>query len=189
MTCIVAVAHKCKSHGGIVWMGGDACGSRGTERSIRSESKVFVRGPMVLGYTSSFRMGQLLQYRLDIPEHHPRISDMGYMSMIFMDAVRECFKQGGFTTWHDGGEHGGEFLVGYRGRIYCVQSDFQVGSRREGFDAVGSGSPVALGALHATHRNIMGVPPKNRVRYALEAAAHHDTGVAGPFKIIAGGEA
>lgn len=75
---------------------------------------------------------------------------------------------------------GGTFLVGYNGKLYAIQNDFQVGIPAIEYDAVGCGANFALGALHATKNK----RPEDRVMMALEAAATFSAGVAPPFKVI-----
>jgi hypothetical protein len=166
VTCIVGVAD-----GGQVIIGGDL--------TIRSDSKVFRAGPYVMGFTTSFRMGQLLRYSLRPLE--PGTWDVDrFMSTALIDAVRQCLKDGGYATTKDGGEVGGEFLVGYRHLLYVVYSDYQISRTADLYDAAGCGADLALGALHAT----VGDEPERRVTKALEAAAHHSAGVCGPFTIL-----
>jgi ATP-dependent protease HslVU (ClpYQ) peptidase subunit len=68
MTCIVGMVEN-----GKVYIGGDSAGVSGFDYHIREDQKVFQNGDMIFGFTSSFRMGQLLQYSLKIPDHDPRI--------------------------------------------------------------------------------------------------------------------
>lgn len=175
MTAIAAVAHK-----GDVWMGGDSCGSDGWRSAVRADEKVFLVGPMVMGFTSSFRMGQLLRYSLTVPEQPAGSTDAQFMSTAFVDAVRKCLKDGGFARKENETETGGDFLVGYRGVIYHVQSDYSVSVTLDQEGAVGSGYLVCLGALFANR----GRPPKERIRQVLAAAAHHAVGVRPPFTIL-----
>lgn len=63
MTCIVGVTHK-----GRVYMGGDSAGVSGLDLTVRKDQKVFRNGEFAIGFTSSFRMGQILQYVFFPPE-------------------------------------------------------------------------------------------------------------------------
>ena len=137
MTCIVGVVHK-----GRVWIGGDSAGVDGWALQVRADSKVFRRGPFVLGFTTSFRMGQLLRYGLQIPLHPPHIEVEQWMATAFIDAVRECLKGGGFAQKKDEQETGGTFLVGYRSHLFAVHDDYQVGQAIDGYDAIGSGAQI-----------------------------------------------
>lgn len=83
MTCIVGMVE-----GGRVWIGGDSAGVAELELTVRADEKVFTNGPYVFGFTSSFRMGQLLRYKLKPPKP-PRFGDlMAFMVNDFIEAVR-----------------------------------------------------------------------------------------------------
>ena len=62
MTCIVAIAEK-----NVVYVGADSLGSNGNKIITRKDTKIFIRKPFIFGFTSSYRMGQLLRYSLVIP--------------------------------------------------------------------------------------------------------------------------
>jgi len=49
---------------------------------------------------------------------------------------RECFKEGGFATKEDEKEIGGNFLVGIQGRLFCIESDYQVEEAIDNYTAV-----------------------------------------------------
>lgn len=177
MTCIVGIADKGRVH-----LGGDTQGSTGWSGIDRADGKVFVKGPMVMGFTTSYRMGQLLRYKLEIPEHPEGVEVYEYLCGAFIDAVRECLKDGGYTTVTHNVEQGGVFLLGYRGRLFKVEADFQVGERRDGFDACGCGEDHALGALHVAKGS-----PRRRIETALAAAQRFSIGVGGPVEYVVGG--
>lgn len=177
MTCIVGYAED-----GICYMGGDSAGVSGWDLLLVRDPKVFRKKDMVFGWTGSFRMGQLLEYRLEIPQHHPDVDDATYMRTDFVDAVRACLKEYGFARVEDNVDQGGHFLVGYRGTIYRVESDFQVFVHAKPYDAVGCGSSFALGALHAMRGD--DVDPTTRVILALTTAADLSAGVREPFTVV-----
>lgn len=175
MTCIVGVAHE-----GKVYIGGDSAGSDGWSMRDRADSKVFVNGPFVFGFTTSFRMGQLLRYSFSPPKRHPDDDVMAYMVTQFIDALRTCLKSGGFAAKNDEVERGGTFLVGHAGRLFQIEGDYQVGESREGHDACGCGEQYAIGSLHATQ----GQSPEDRIGKALRAAETYSSGVRAPFHVL-----
>ncbi len=160
-------------------MGADSAGVSGFDLRVRSDSKLFRNGPMLFGFTSSFRMGQLLRYSLRVPLHDPEMDSMAYMATAFINAIRECLKEGGYASKTNENESGGTFLVGYQGGLYMIEPDYQVGQAMDGFMACGCGAPYALGALHATE----GEPPDVRINKALLAAERHSAGVRRPFDV------
>jgi ATP-dependent protease HslVU (ClpYQ) peptidase subunit len=175
MTCIVGLVDA-----GRVVMGADSAGVGGMDIQNRKDVKVFTNGDFVIGCTTSFRMIQLLQYSLHAPKRHPDTDVMKFMVTDFIEAARKVFREGGFTSKKEEVESGGTFLVGHAGRLFRVDSDFQVGERADGFDSCGCGEAYALGSLACTD----GMPSKDRVRRALEVAAHFSAGVRGPFVFV-----
>ena len=172
MTAIVGLVHE-----GSVYIGGDSAGVAGMSLTVRADAKVFRNKGYVFGFTSSFRMGQLLRYSLKLPK--PRRDVDAFMSTTFVDALRDCLKAGGWAAKENDREEGGTFLVGVRGRLFAVYDDYQVAEAADGFAAVGCGHQVALGALYATTGT--GLSPRRRVKRALKAAERFNSGVRGPF--------
>lgn len=177
MTCIVGI-----TDGTTVWLGGDSAGVTGTALMIRADSKVFASGEYVIAFTTSFRMGQLLRYAFTPPPPAPGTDLHEFMCTTFVDRLRACLKEGGWAAKDDGREEGGNFLVGVRGRLFEIMSDYQVAERDADFTATGCGEPFALGSLHATAG--LGLAPPLRLRTALEAAARFSSAVAGPFTVV-----
>lgn len=178
MTCIVGIVDK-KSKKVII--GGDSASSDDTNIFIRKDVKVFNNNGFTIGCTSSFRMIQLLRFSFEPPEIKSK-DIYEYMCTDFINAVRNCFKDGGYLQkYTDGDEKGGTFLVGYKGRLFKVESDFQVGENLNGMDAVGCGANFALGSLYSLSK--LDIPIKNKVLKSLEAAEFLALGVSRPFVI------
>ena len=181
MTCVVALEHK-----GEVYFGCDSTGVKDDQvlaKIPRNDEKIFKNGPFLIGFTSSFRMGQILRYSLKIPRQG-RKQVMTYLVNDLMDTVRSTFKKKGFSSKKsedDSSDYGGEFLLGYKGRVYSIGSDYQVGINTNGYAAVGCGEPIAMGSFHST-KDVR--DPVKRCRMALEAAATFSAGVEGPFKFM-----
>ncbi len=177
MTCIVGLVHR-----KTVYIGADSASVLGWTSRVTRLAKVFQKGPFLIGYTSSFRMGQLLQHALAVPVQgtaRKERDDMKFMVTVFAEHVRSLLKDRGMSKVEANAESGGQFLVGYRSRLYSVMSDFQVNEMADGYDAVGSGAEYALGALYA----MKGVAPQTRVRRALEVSAHFSMAVCPPFVV------
>jgi ATP-dependent protease HslVU (ClpYQ) peptidase subunit len=175
MTAIVGFVEK-----GKVWIGGDSagCGSDWS-RTVRRDAKVFALGDhFLIGFTTSFRMGQLIRFKFRPPEQGGKQDGFEYLCSTWVDSLRECLKAGGFAEIDKNREQGGCFLLGYRGSLYTIYSDFQVAESADGFAACGCGEPYALGALHVARGNA-----RQRITTALEAAARFSAGVTGPFVI------
>ena len=193
MTCIVAMAD-----GQRVVMGGDSAGVDGRDLYLRADAKVFLKGSYLIGFTTSFRMGQILRYETELPELPSNLDseDMErFFVTDFIPAVRQSFEQHGFAKTarfsapdrpgmsEDGQVVGGTFLVGVAGQIFEIRGDYQLGRPVTAYSAVGAGAMVALGALRALEE-VEGLSLRDRVTRALETAEAYSAGVRGPFQIV-----
>jgi len=179
MTCIVGIVGP---EG--IYLGADSATTAGYQVQELASHKVFRRGEFLFGVCGYLRLLQILRHRLQLPPMWSSQSIEHYMNGPFIDAVRAACQQGGFTRYLGGQEiAGGVFLVGRGQRLFCVGPDFAVSEVRESYDAIGSGSSLALGSLHSSAG--WTDDPKERVYLALRAAARYDAGVAPPFVLIA----
>lgn len=147
--------------------------------------KVFRNEDMVIGVSGRNRALQLMQYRLDPPEHSPKKNIEKYLTVDFADALRKAFGDAGNRETQHGVEAIPESyaLVGYRGRLFTVWGDFGWTESSEPYAAIGCGAPYALGAL-ATLQQTTAMAPSDRVRQALAVAAKFSAGVREPFHVI-----
>jgi len=182
MTCVVGL----EDHG-IIYVGADSAGIDSHSLSIvgRADEKVFVTddGDFIMGFAGSFRIGQLLRYALVTPDQPGRMDDMAYMVTDFIDAVRAMQHDKGAREKKDELEqHEASFIVGYRGHLYVIESDYQVGRPIDNYAAIGCGADMALGAMYATKK--LKMKPEERLMLALQAAAEFSAGVRPPFHIL-----
>lgn len=126
-------------------------------------------------------MSQVLAHGFTPPKRHAEQDVYEFMVTDFIDAVRTRLKAAGWARRSEEQEQGGCFLVGYQGRLFKVEGDYQVGESAYGYDAVGCGGDVACGSLFSTTGRLN---PEDRVRTALMAAEAHNAGVRGPFLVL-----
>ncbi len=177
MTCIVGYVEKDK-----VYIGGDSAGAANLQVRIRSDEKVFKKGKMIFGFTTSFRMGQIIRYSFKIPKHKKGIKDYEYMCSIFIDALIKSFTENNFAKIDNNRITGGTFLIGYKKNLYKVQNDFQVSKLLQPYDVCGIGEQYALGALKVLET--LTLQPKEKVKKALITAASLSGAVSEPFHIV-----
>jgi ATP-dependent protease HslVU (ClpYQ) peptidase subunit len=176
VTCIVGV----RTVKGVL-LGGDSMGSNGYSGAPTLAPKVFrLSRQVACGYTTSFRMGQVLEHHITLPaldgdEHAWAIS-------AFVPALRETFKEHGYANVHNNEETGGTFLLAVRDRLFTVQGDYSVLERIDPFDACGCGESFATGAMHALYKPQ--VSPRRLLTAALDAASAYSTGVAPPYNFV-----
>lgn len=183
MTCIVGVTHENK-----VYMGADSCGSNLYSWQTVGNNKVFEVGDFLIGCTTSFRMIDLLTYSLTGVIQRPEDSDDKFVRTTFINSVIDCFKANDFG---ESGK-GGNFLLGYKGKLYEVQDDFSILNSPAWGASVGSGEQSARGSLWSTlpgqiklnEETALAIDPKQRVFLALSAAEACVPSVRGPFVVL-----
>jgi hypothetical protein len=180
MTCIVGFSHK-----GISYLGGDAAGSESNGGNITSRAypKVFHKNDFVMGYTTSFRLGDILEVVCPPPEVKPNTLTLReHLISKWIPPLRDKLKSEGWLEIDKNREKGGTFIVGYHGELCIIYDDLQVSQVADNYCSVGSGSPYALGALYVMKD--MKIRPKNRILNALHAAVYHNAYVREPFTIV-----
>lgn len=179
MTCIAGFI---ENKSGKVFIGGDSAGVGGYSLSIRKQPKVFRVDEFIFGYTSSFRMGQIIEHYFSTPEKTEGMDDFAYMVKRVVPHIKSLFRDHGYGTEKDGEFIGGVFLIGYNSRLYEIQSDFQVGENISMVNGVGCGDDLAMGAMSALEDS--GLSGKDIVMKALKIAESMSAGVRGPFHIV-----
>lgn len=189
MTCIVAV-----TDGRRIVLGADSVGvGRNSYHQIRRDPKIFAMGSFLLGFTTSFRMGQVLMHS-EFPE--PPVTEdptraFRFMVREFVPAARGCLDGGGFAKTltlnrpdfqevHTA--QGGTFIVGFDGFLFEVHDDYAVAMQELPYTAIGAAHLPALGALAATAD--LGLSLETRARRALQAAATHTGSCRQPFRFL-----
>lgn len=175
MTCIVGIATE-----GKIILGADSAGVSGLDMRIRKDRKVFLNGELIIGGTSSFRMLQLLQFNLTPPAIVEGQEPYAYAVRALVPAIRDTLKSGGYAITNSGREEGGVFIVGFRGCLFTIHSDFQVAECIDDITAVGCGEGYAMGAMHALSQ----ADPMTRLQAGLNAAAAFSAGVCAPFHFV-----
>lgn len=183
MTCIVGFIEN-----GVTYIGSDSLGSNGYSGKVYKGGKVFHidnKNDIISGYTSSYRMGQLLKHSSGLFDKLSLIENSvneRYMVNNFIPRIQDLFKSGGYQTDKSGQKGGGVFLLGFKDRLYKIQEDYSVLETDDEYDACGSGEDFALGALSAIKD--LKLNPKERMRIALNAASKFSVGVSPPFYMV-----
>lgn len=144
MTCVVAFVDKKKK----LHFCADSSGTDvGQHTRLRlKKTKIFTVGEMLFGYTTSFRMGQLLENCFSLPTRPEGMTDdYQYMIRHVVPDIRKLFIDHGYMLSTD--KMGGTFIIGYRGAIYLVEDDFAVLVPATNYAACGSGGSQAESIL------------------------------------------
>jgi hypothetical protein len=175
MTCIIGLIHN-----GSVYIGGDSIAASGYDARQIAFNKVFQIGEFLIGYTFSFRLGQILEHCLVIEPQLEDESDLHYLIATFIPTVKSLFNEHGLTYPGDNGDEVyGNFLLGYRGHLYSIGNAFAVMEYSEGYAVAGCSTDYALAAMEA----LRDLPPKERLERAFEIVNKFSAGVLPPFNI------
>jgi ATP-dependent protease HslVU (ClpYQ) peptidase subunit len=179
MTCIAGLVDR-QGNG---YIASDSVGSNGYTKGSYRNKKIFKKDSLLIGYTSSYRMGQLLEYQLQLPKRAMGQSLDEYMYVDFMNTVRGLFKSSGFLRSDSGKESIGTFMIITEGRIFKVQDDMAILESSNNFDTCGSGEDYARAALHILSTR-GGMTAKEMLTKAIETAAHYVTTVGGDIQYM-----
>jgi ATP-dependent protease HslVU (ClpYQ) peptidase subunit len=181
MTCIIAKIHDKKVH-----MIADRMGSDGfLKENYPLVKKIFKNGDFIIGCTTSFRMIQILQHTWEAPKKSLDISDDKYIYKIITESIMAAFKAADFGHKKDAHYQGGNFLMGWKGRLFEVQDDMSI-LEYQNFSSVGCGEYHAYAAMETL--NLTGMlqdEPEKFLATALKVAAHCTTGVSEDYDYIA----
>lgn len=178
MTCIVGLVD-----GKNVWLGGDRAGTNGNlDRIMLMEPKIFVNNGVAFGICGLPKVIDVVKHSLNVPieamEAHADVK--AFLVNVLVPELIEVLKANNSTIDESGEKHfHGAMLIAVRGRLFMLESSFQLVEPVVKFHAVGSGAQAALGALRASKG-----APKKRLLNALAVSAENNAGVAPPFDLI-----
>lgn len=184
MTCVAAIVDNERK----IHFGSDSLASDMHAKTVLTDAKIFHLGEMIVGFAGSFRSAQILQYQMPLPERAEGQSDMDFLVNSFVSLARVILYENGLAQPQIG--HSvieGEFILGYRGKIYRMQSDFSIIHACDDFIAIGDGGESAAAVLHAT--KLLDLPPIDRLEMALDATEYQIKSVQRPFHFVSVDEA
>jgi len=166
MTCIIAYKENGKSY-----IAGDRMGSNGWTKIRSNTPKIFKKDSFLFGYTSTFRMGQILEHELIIPKRKVDQTLENYVYTDLIYKIRTCFKDNGYGCKPTDAvsEKAGNFIFILEGRIFEVQNDFSVLEHEE-FCSIGSGEAHAHAALEVL-KSLKRYSPKEKLKKAMSIVA------------------
>lgn len=174
---------------GEVYIGGDSGAISGEVRKRVYDPKVMRVGEFVIGYSWSFRFGDLLRHVFEPPPVPAGIvlpiEQERYMIRDFVPALQKLIEDGKATSKNATGDiEWGIALIGFRGKLYEYERDGQLMGNGDRYSATGSAYQVALGALHVAMRARPKWSAQAVLASALEAAIYHHGETLGPYLIL-----
>jgi len=166
---------------GKVTIAGDTQASNGFRKSQRVDGKTFTVHGISYGFTSSYRMGQILKYHM--PEVYAKDRDedtFKYVVNSLVPQFKSVLANNGFNGDYDSHNTvGGTFLIALDGKLFCIHNDFQVAEPLEDYYAIGCGEAFALGSLYQTTNELDSV--KDKIIQALDCACYFSNGCGGTY--------
>ena len=177
MTCIIGLEYHKK-----VYMGCDGIVMSGDVKSPSHRPKVFreKNTGMLMGFSGLVEVAETVQYDFVPPAQQPKVSDPAYLRVCVSEVLRDVFERNKISK--DSLEQS-VIMLAHRGHLYCANA-YQLSFFRSlrGYDASGSGSEIALGAMWATRAS--GLSPRERIKVGLKAASEFISSVGPPFTIL-----
>lgn len=141
----------------------------------RKDKKIFKIGDRFLvAYTGSFRIGQKIKYAFSPPIQDDDMNDHAYLCTFFIEELKELLADEYQEEW--------SIIIGYRGNIYTIQSDFQVSFPEDGYDAQGAGYQYALAAYKLLTK-YSDLSLKERIERSLNITSSFSYVIRPPFNI------
>lgn len=177
MTVIAGVSHQ-----GHVYLAGDSGWSTRYTESAQVDPKVRrLRADVVIGASGPKRFCDIVRLRLDFTRCDKAAEDV---PLWIADEIHRICGEIGLSMNQDSQNYDvGSALIGVRDRLTRMDNAFGIVRDRNPYDAIGSGTEVALGAMHAMTREEQWAP-RDVLRAAVRAAAAHCPSVRGPFRFV-----
>lgn len=183
MTCILGL-----EYGDRVYIGGDSQVTQGWDKGVAGGKVFRVQQRFVVGCSGPMRLQNLLQYVFEPPTQGTETNET-YMVRHFADALRTLMKDNIAVTSENASEDsGGAFLIGYKGSLYEIGSDFSVIHFERGYDAIGAGGDFAMGALAIMLKTACTIeqganPAETLLKTALDIAGMFSITVCPPYVV------
>ena len=190
MTVICGIKDK-----GNIYMGCDSAISTDSEIMTLSNPKIIRKWDMLIGITGSMRGLQLLEYEWVIPNNEDGDEILKVLSTYFNDeyiykfvvpSIKEVFFSNQYCVTYDGQENMEDWLlIGYKGELYTVVSNYQCFKLDKPYAAIGSGSSYALGSFKTQEDfTTLGIDPEGSIKMAIKSACEFSNSVREPIRIF-----
>ncbi|MEN6293529.1 MAG: hypothetical protein ABFD07_16135 [Methanobacterium sp.] len=177
MTCIVGLIED-----NTIYIGGDSALDT-TSGIIRTKNpKVYKKGEFIFGVAGYLSVINALTHVMVFPPCYEHQDPFEYIVNNFIPSYRSALHEQGLIEMENGIERNrSELLLGFRGHLFSIGTDFSVLESQDNYIAIGSGAVFAMGAFHGT-KNLK-LEPDYRIHRALEAATDYDECVLEPYEI------
>lgn len=187
MTCIVGI-----TDGNNIWMGCDGLISGDNDKFNLEQPKIIKKEEMLIGVAGTLRGLQLLKYHLDIDglkeelEKLKIVSDEEFICNYLVTCIKNMFFEHQYCVQIDSQENQNDkFLIGYRGRLYYLDSNYQIFNTTDSYMAIGSGSEYAYGALRVQEKaRILLKDPEEAIKRTIDVVSQFCPSTGGDIKVF-----
>lgn len=177
MTCIVGLVER-----GTVYIGSDTAATDDyySQFELPADEKVFPVGKFLIAICGGIRAGQLIHFKFTPPVYDPEMDPYEYMVSLFTEELRKVIHDSG-ASWKEDNMEWNEtmFMIGFEGKLYMIDSSYQVLRNKLPYISMGAGSDIALGSMFTSKD----LPPEERIKTALKASAKFNASVRAPFVV------
>lgn len=180
MTTIAALTHD-----GQVYMASDSCAIDYSRAYQLNEPKILKIGPLLIGLSGYLLDHDLIRYGWTAPTQGRDEDDDRYVRWTVARSLRDFIRNQRHLDTSRGHENAGwGCLIGLRGRLYALDSDFTITPLAEPYGATGSGGSYAMGVLHALAHTNSTLAPRERLDLAVQAACTLDPYTRAPVQHV-----
>lgn len=168
---------------GRVHMVGDSCMTLAWSECVLTQPKVFLVDGIAMGVAGSARFGCVMQTCLSLAARPTELTGFR-LAMWVANKVRAVTIEAGLVLDRNASTNDtASLLLGLGGELWHVDAGFAPSRMVCGYNAMGNGADVALGALHVASASKAWLPMRILHEAAL-AAADHCPGVRPPFCFV-----
>lgn len=158
-----------------------------------SQSKLCQIGRYVIGVAGDLRAINILQYSFNPPQPAATLKGKrldAFIATKFIQELRTCLETHGYATSEREGraqqiQQGSQYIVAVNSTIYQIDNDYAWCTDTSGMYAIGTGSPYALGALHALQTRQPSLPQAKKLALkALSVASKYDPYTGSPYNTV-----
>lgn len=140
MSVVVAVKEKNQ-----IVMACDSLASGDSGPNFRAGSKIFHKGPCMIGFVGDYRLARIFEFDVAAPKRRtgPKLRIVHDLA----NAYRTIVLERTHIDTDNGAEIYNNFLVALGGQLFMIDGNFGALEIDEDFYAIGAGSQYAIGAL------------------------------------------
>ena len=181
MTCIIGCRTDQK-----IYIAGDSAGADDSGFGVsRGDTKVYKKqtnnGGLILGFSHSFRYGQLLKFKWDVPKYDESLDFEEYLHTDFIDSIYELMNENYLDDKNPSNKDLGVTIIGFKNQMFTLGEDLQIEKINKQFSdflCIGCGSEIAYGAMEGLSK----LEPKERMMRSLQIVSkYYSSSVRPPY--------